>query len=414
MSKVDKSKGRGREIAKTPALDRTDSRKRNNEALSPIDKNNDPKAAKLAVESQQSQQPQTQLKIDNIFDKKAKDANQDAENLDDDNEIHLDRVNVQVLTNDGADNDVDAEMHADTTNDSEEYDEDDEERRGHDSRVRIAMQAAQVDPGNLALQISYMAAVVQRSDFRTQKIDRRLSSQEKRLADLETLTDTVKETKTTVETLKTTVGSNVTDLQGHEARIQKLETVVKGQTKVLQGIEKATRLDELERAAKEVKVMGIPFNDVVGNDRDDFPNTDKLCDYLWDSGKLGQPDVGIIGSVQLGRAKPFTDGKGNEKPRSAPVVLKFREKKGRDKFWAMAVASKDKLWYISDSDQPRHQHTATMFRNKAKSLRKDGCFARINIKKDNEVGFRYQVQTRKRREDDWEVYSTEKMDWQEA
>ena len=167
----------------------------------------------------------------------------------------------------------------------------------------------------------------------------------------------------------------------------------------------------MEESSKEVKVIGVNFDEMMQSKEGDRPDLSKVVRYLGHTGKIrNDGSVHITHYRQLGDSKVTKDKRGNDRPRSAPLVVRFSSKEGRANFWKDAFAAREKCWFHTDSDQARHKKVTDSFRKRAAHLRTQGMQVKVNIKKEREIGFRYAVWRRENSNDEWILDKQEELE----
>ena len=255
-----------------------------------------------------------------------------------------------------------------------------------------------------------------KDDARLELIERKLE----KLDTLDTLSETVRVNTETIGKVEEGLTNHSNELTDHSNeltaindKIKRFERLVTEQTKNLKETERKTRLAEMDAARTEIKIVGIDFDMMMGNEGTDNPNGQRLVAYLFDTAKIDTREpIRIIDYKQFGKARVTSDEHGRERPRSAPVVLKFNTKEARALFWSKASRTQDKCWRMQDSDQERHRATAKNYRTKAKELKAQGGWnqTKVNIVMDKEVGFRYAVWKKMEKKDEWMLECKEKLD----
>ena len=175
----------------------------------------------------------------------------------------------------------------------------------------------------------------------------------------------------------------------------------------------ALRDADFRQLQTEIKIVGVNYDEHFGIGKESLRHPDMIS---WLSNVMkenrDQLDKIVLGFSQLGKSKVTKTKGGADRPRSAPIIVKFSNQGYRGEFRKLANKVSPAPWKLHDSALPRYEGIIKKFNDKRQAEEEKGLWARVRYYKDVDCGFRYFLESKQKDATSWRKVYQEPMFWE--
>ena len=198
-----------------------------------------------------------------------------------------------------------------------------------------------------------------------------------------------------------------------EARLEELNVHHGIGTAATARHEFALRDADFRQLQTEIKLVGVNYDEHFGNGKESLRHHEMIS---WLAVVMNenreQLDKIVSGFSQLGKAKVTKTKGGADRPRSAPIIVKFSNQGYRGEFRKHANKIKPAPWKLHDSALPRYEGIIKKLNDKRQAEEAKGLWARVRYYKDVDCGFRYFLESKQKDASSWRKVFQEPMFWE--